>query len=169
MRIKSHVACIDHSKIITQPLTMAALSSGTVTGASSSSSWASNKANVVRIFNLFRLHNPEVTVLLPKPWDELEEAVLCTNDNDIYGKFAHFLLNVYIIEAGEFKGQHLRVDNVTNYLSTSINLAKAKFLAKGSDATKLFFTCLNCKAGTAESQWLIGVKNISLAFVFNVR
>ena len=55
--------------------------------------------------------------------------------------FAHFLLNVYLIEVGEGKGKFLKVDPVTNYFSTSINLAFVKFHAKGSDKTKLFFNC----------------------------
>jgi hypothetical protein len=130
----------------------------TISGRGVSAKWTSNQSNVIRIFNLFRLSNPVVTNLLPLPWDELTEDLLCTNEKDVYGKFAHYLINVYIIDSGEYKGQPLRVDPATNYLSTALNLAKAKFLSSGTSATKLFFTCLNPKAGTFESQWLLGVK-----------
>ncbi len=135
-----------------------AQTAGSVSGRGSSSSWTQQQKNVIRIFNLFRLYSPDVARKLPAPWDELPEEILCTNENDIYGLFAHFLLNVYLIEVGESKGQFLKVDPVTNYFSTSINLAFVKFHAKGSDKTKLFFTCLNFKAGTPESKWLIGMK-----------
>ena len=131
---------------------------GSVRGKGSSSSWTSQQSNVIRIFNLFRLYSPDVSQLLPSPWDELPEDVLCTNERDVYGKFAHYLLHVYLIEIGDSKGQHLRVDPATNYFSTSINLAYTKFHANGSAKTKLFFTCLNIKAGTAESKWMIGMK-----------
>lgn len=129
---------------------------GSVSGKGSSSSWTSQQSNVIRIFNLFRGYSPDVSLLLPSPWDELLEDVLCTNERDIYGKFAHYLLHVYLIESGDSKGQHLRVDPATNYFSTSINLAYTKFHANGRAKTKLFFTCLNMKAGTAESKWMIG-------------
>jgi hypothetical protein len=135
-----------------------AQTAGSVSGRGSSSSWTQQQNNVIRIFNLFRLYSPDVARKLPAPWDELSEEILCTNENYIYGCFVHFLLYVYLIEVGESKGQFLKVDPVTNYFSTSINLAFVKFHAKGSDKTKLFFTCLNFKAGTPESKWLIGMK-----------
>ena len=52
----------------------------------------------------------------------------------------------------------MRVDPAVNYLCTTINCAKTKFLATGSEATRLFFTCLDNKASTSEAQWLRNVK-----------
>jgi len=62
---------------------------------------------VIRIFNLFRVYSPDVPRKLLAPWDELPEEILCTNEDDIYGKFAHSLLHVYLIEVGESNGQYL--------------------------------------------------------------
>jgi hypothetical protein len=132
--------------------------SGSISGRGASASWTSQQNNVIRIWNIFSVHSPDVRSLLPAPWSELPEEVLCTNEKDIYGKFAHFLLHVYVIEGGDNKGQHLRVDSATNYFTTAINLAYAKFHASGSAKSKLFFTCLNIKAGTQDAKWMAGIK-----------
>jgi hypothetical protein len=134
---------------------------GVVSAHGQSDSWSGQQRNVLRIWELFRMSKPEITALLPLPWNQLSEEVLCTNDKKIYGMFAHYLLHEYAFETGsggDKQEKHLRVDPATNYLSTIINLAKIRFIPP-SAASSLFFTCLNPKAGTQPSTWLNGVKN----------
>jgi len=102
------------------------------------------------------MSKPEITSILQQPWDELPEQVLCSNDNDIYGKFAFFLLNDYTFSKSGIS-KFLEVDNVINYLRTLINLAKRKFSSPSAESV-LFLTCVNAKAGTDSSQWFAGVK-----------
>ena len=78
-------------------------------------------------------------------WEDQPEDVLCTNKDDTYGKFAHYLLHDYKVGTGPNQGEPLRLDPAVNYLCTIINCAKTKFLATGSEATRLFFTCLDNK------------------------
>jgi len=85
-------------------------------------------------------------------WEDQPEDVLCTNKDDTYGKFAHYLLHDYKVRTGPNQGEPLRLDPAVNYLCTIINCAKIKFLATGSEAARLFFTC------TSEAQWLRNVK-----------
>ena len=54
--------------------------SGTISGRGASASWTSQQNNVIRIWNMFSVHSPDVRALLPVPWSELPEEILCTND-----------------------------------------------------------------------------------------
>lgn len=129
-----------------------------IEGRGASPKWAQHQQNVKRIFNLYRIHHPDATKIAYKDWDELPEEVLCTTDSKLYGSFVAYLLETYVIETGPNKGKHLLVSNVCNYFGTLLNLAKVKFESTGSAQTKLFFTCLAPKAGTAPWNWYKGMK-----------
>ena len=45
------------------------------------------------------------------------------------------------------------------YLGILLNLSKAEFFATGTDATKLFFTCLDADATTDSSLWYSRLKS----------
>ncbi len=87
---------------------------------------------------------------------KLPENVLCSHE--FYGYFATFLVRVYKQESGENKGEFLSIRTVFNYLGSALNQAKDIFGATGSDASKLFFTCLDPKARTQSAIWYQGLK-----------
>jgi len=92
-----------------------------------------------------------------RTWDSLDESILCSHG--VYESFAYFLTVTYIIEPGARNaGKHLAVETVLNTLGLVLNLARAKFAATGSDATKLFFTCLDSQSRTPHASWLRGLK-----------
>jgi hypothetical protein len=65
----------------------------------------------------------------------------------------------YLIDTGTHKGKHLSTDTALNYLSSAMNQASSRFKATTvSDATRLFFTCLDPNSFTDEAQWLKRVK-----------
>ena len=121
-----------------------------------SASWTAQKKNIERIINGFTASTPERKKKYPSPWQALKEETLCSQE--FYGEFAQYLLHEYKIEGGQYDGSFLSCATVTNYLSTSINMASDQFKATGSDQTKLFFTCLDTSANTAAAVWLRGLK-----------
>ena len=48
---------------------------GEVQGHGDSAAWNAQKANVLRIFEAFRVSTPEVLELYPSPWSDLSEEV----------------------------------------------------------------------------------------------
>ena len=68
----------------------AAAAAGVVSAHGQSNSWSKQQQNVLRIWEEFRTSKPEITALLPQPWNNLSEEVLCTNDKKIYGMFPHY-------------------------------------------------------------------------------
>jgi len=89
-------------------------------------------------------------------FEDIAEDVL--NDITIWGEYAHYLKDVYVIQSGTRKGKHLKIHTLLNYFCVSLNAAAAKFKAIGSNQTKLFFTCLDDSSKTAAAQWLQGLK-----------
>ena len=57
-----------------------------------SGSHKSSQANVLRIFEEFRISCG--SQLIPRPWDKLDEAIL--TDPDIYARFATYLAEEYV-------------------------------------------------------------------------
>jgi hypothetical protein len=121
-----------------------------------SESWHGQKKNVVRIFDVkFRTSTPELRAEYPQPWAATQEWKLC--ERPVYERYSHFLLFTYKIETGENVGAPLSCDSVVNYTSALLNLAKDKFKAIGSNATRTFFNCLD-GGSSDEAKWWHGLK-----------
>ena len=135
---------------------MPAVLSKAIGAGGGSTSWTSQKRNVVRIFNLF-IGQDEVfsTCAAGETWDALPEEELCARD--VYERFAYYMLYVY--EPDQRKGEeHLDGSTTRNYLAIAIHLACDQFKAVGSDATKRFFDCLDTNSTSEHAKWLRGVK-----------
>lgn len=95
-----------------------------------STSWKKGKANGLRIFELFRQSDPALLVLLPVPFCQLPEEVL--NQQEVYGKFASYLLYTYVIADGNTNaGKHLGVKVVQGILGIVMNEANVRFGTTG--------------------------------------
>lgn len=114
------------------------------------SSWAAQKRNVLRIFELWREENGGRN-LLPRPFAELHEDEVCRTE--VFDKFAEYLASTYVIESGRNKGEHLALGPATNYLRSMMNMVSDKFKATGSYKTKNFLTCLDVNARTESALW----------------
>ena len=135
---------------------MPAVLSKAIGAGGGSTSWTSQKRNVVRIFNLF-IGQDEVfsTCAAGETWDALPEEELCARD--VYERFAYYMLYVY--EPDQRMGEeHLDGSTTRNYLAIAIHLACDQFKAVGSDATKRFFDCLDTNSTSEHAKWLRGVK-----------
>jgi hypothetical protein len=87
-------------------------------------------------------------------WNNLTEAE-ATNP-ELYTYFATFLALVYTYGP---KNKWLAHGTVKGYLGCLVNMAKAKFGATGTDATKLFFTALDKGATTESHAWYKKLKD----------
>ena len=130
----------------------------------SSASWSRQKKNFLRIFEVFRRSSVEAAAAYTAEFTELPASIVCAQQ--VYARLANFLLHHYVIETGENKGHPLACSNVVNTVSGLINIAADKFRATGSDAIKLFFTCLDKDASTADAVWLRGLKKNMNKFGF---
>lgn len=120
--------------------------------------WNDKKARVIRIFDdKFRHSTPERAAILPQAWADLPESVVCSMP--MYDHFATFLCKEYKIPAGSPNaGDFLSCGVVLNYLAILLNHASAKYKATGSDASKLFLTCLDTSSCTDAARWYNGMK-----------
>ena len=91
--------------------------------------------------------------LAVKTWDNMIEAE-ATNP-ELYTYFATFLVMGY---TGP-KNKPLAHGTVKGYPGSLMNMAKAKFGATGTDATKLFFTALDKGATTEAHEWYKKLKD----------
>ena len=119
-------------------------------------SWVQQGKNVLNIFDKFRTSDPALKTKYPHPFMELPEDVVC--DQEIYSLFATYLLDLYKIEGGPSSGNGLMHDSALNYLHILINKGASRFKVTGTDASKLFYTCLDPKASTESAKWLQGMK-----------
>ena len=91
-------------------------------------------------------------------FQKLPECVVTRRE--LYEHFANYLLEVYIIAPGNKNaGQPLACSTVCNGLGALLNMVKVRFGTSGSPATKLFLTCLEVRANTPSSKWLLGLKS----------
>lgn len=92
--------------------------------------------------------------LAVQTWNNLTEAE-ATNP-ELYTYFATFLVMGYTHGP---KKKSLAHGTVKGYLGCLMNMAKAKFGATGTDATKLFFTALDKGATTESHAWYKKLKD----------
>ena len=123
-----------------------------VTPGGNSKSWVAVKSSVIKSFDGGFRDSPAGKDFAA--WGDLGADVLA--DKNVYELYAGFMIN-RLIESGKNAGKPYAVDSSTNYLSTLINMAKAKF-TPGNDTTTLFFTCLDKDAKTDSAIWLKGIK-----------
>uniref|UniRef100_A0A7S0Q1S6 Uncharacterized protein n=1 Tax=Coccolithus braarudii TaxID=221442 RepID=A0A7S0Q1S6_9EUKA len=126
-----------------------------------SNSWLQQKANVARIFSQFQAQDPELSV----NWEFLSPAVLCARP--VHERFAHFLVHVYVIQAGvKNAGMPFTFQSVLNYLGSHLNRAASRFIATGSAEIKELFFCLESKSGSESAKWLRKLKEkiVKIAF-----
>ena len=86
------------------------------------------KRNVLNIWEQMRKHEratQELKDLLPCPWDELDEATLCSPRP--YEFFATFLMDYYVIQVGKKKGEPLKSDVALMYFKNALIQARQKF------------------------------------------
>lgn len=129
-----------------------------------SKSWSDGKANVLRIFNLFRVKDG-----IEEAFAAMPEAQLIRHG--LWERFAEFMLNEYEVEDGKTPLRHdepkrLACSVVINYLRIMLNLVADKWKAIGSNAAKLFCTCLDPHATTEAAKWLGGIKKKIIRICF---
>jgi len=132
----------------------------------SSSSWAAQKKNVVRIFELFRASLSEEArdALAPHPFEELSEEEAC--NPKMFEEFSHFLVYEYKIESGRFMSQTLAVGPATNYIRILLNLVSDRFKSCGTAETRLSLTALDSYANTEAAVWFKRVKRKMVRTIF---
>ena len=122
-----------------------------------SESWNLGKANYLRLFDVFRTSHTAYLAAYPTGFQDLPEWVV--SRRELYENFATYLLEVYIIAPGNKNaGQPLACSTVCNGLGALLNMVKVRFGGSGSIETKLFLTCLELRANTPSSKWLMGLK-----------
>ena len=89
----------------------------------------------------------------------------------LWERFAEFMLNEYEVEDGKMPLRHdepkrLACSVVINYLRIMLNLVADKWKAIGSNAAKLFCTCLDPHATTEAAKWLGGIKKKIIRICF---
>jgi hypothetical protein len=120
-----------------------------------SDSWVAQKGAAIKVFDEFRVSTPELQALYTKSFDKLPEEIVCRPV--VYGQVFHYMLNVYHAK-NKKDDDYLEVSTVVQYMSGLLNHAADRFKATGSDASKLFFTCLEPKANTESARWWVGMK-----------
>ena len=85
------------------------------------------RKNVLRIYNSFAA---QCEAFKPFPQlSDLPEEFMCSRS--LYAEFAGYLLDVYIIDTGPYKGQPLRCGSILDYMGILLNLAANTHKATG--------------------------------------
>ncbi|XRB19838.1 hypothetical protein RI054_22g96850 [Pseudoscourfieldia marina] len=93
-------------------------------------------------------------------WSDCTEEELTSKAR--YARFADFLVDGYRSKENE----QLSINPAANYLTTLINLAKARVATSERKETRMFFTCLEKNSATEESAWLEGLKHNMKRVIF---
>ena len=119
-----------------------------------SDSWLSQKSNVKKIFDAFRIAKPEYKVLAPVPLIQLSAAQMCSRQ--LWESAVTFLVREYKITTGEHAGQALRHTNVLNYLRSAMRICED--ICKQRGARQSFWSCLDTGSLSDDAQWFKGLK-----------
>ena len=90
-----------------------------------SASWQRQKTRPLALFEKFRASTDDRKTKYKLQFDKLHSSLAC--GKELYDDFAWWLLHEYVIETGEYKGNHLSCDTVLNYLSILVNSACDRF------------------------------------------
>ena len=76
---------------------------------------AGAKARIETLFEKFRVSDADITAYLPVPFENLPEKIICSRKT--LEMFAHYLLNVHIIEANKNSGEHVSFGTAQGYMN----------------------------------------------------
>ena len=114
-------------------------------------------SGVAKMFDTkFRTWSDELQVKYPKPFAQLDEAVVCAKE--LYENWVGWLMRDWVIEEGTHKGESLALGTVLDYMSALMGCAVRRLKATGTDASKLFLTCVDKGAETASARWWHGLR-----------
>ncbi len=114
------------------------------------------RENVRNLFDEFRNSSPETRARYNKPFKDLPENIACCQET--FSQFLHYLIHVYEKKGKAGENKPLKVDVALQYLRNLLHQASVIWKSTGTDRTKLFFTCLDRNAETADAKWLQGLK-----------
>ena len=142
----------------------AAAKAGTVIGSKGqSSSWLSRQASVFASFDEF-LTSTASGLETRKTWAVLTESELI--DPALYEQWSGWLYDHIIADGEKNAGQHLQVNVALSAVSIMLHRGANKYGKTGSDAAKLFFTCLIPKGKTEAALWLQVVRRNTVRMFF---
>ena len=129
-----------------------------------SESWLNQKANVVRIFDLFRNGNVTYGQVAPVPLVQLSDVQ--ARNRTLWESLATYLVREYKIDRGEHRGKPLKFTNVLNYLRSAMRTVEKNLQANASAALREFFSCLDQNSTSSDAVWWRGVKKNILRETF---